>query len=341
MASSDLIGYGAVLVAIVMFGSNYVPCKKVDTGDGMFFQWIMASAIWCMGLIVNLATGNPRFHPLAMLGGWFWATGNVATVPIIRMIGLGLGLLLWGNSNLLMGWASSRFGLFGLDSHPPDIVWLNYLGVITCVFSTLCYLGMKAEGTKTETIDINRSEEEVIFKDPTASDRSIEAKSDYIDNMSDVNKRIVGCVLAITAGIFYGVNFNPPQYIMDNQSDDDNGLHYIFAHFTGIYITSTAYFLMYCMYQRNRPVIKPEVILPGFLSGLMWAIADICWFIANDKLSAAVSFPMITTGPGLVGSLWGMIVFGEVKGRRNFTIFGCAFALTVAGVMMVAVSSSD
>jgi len=340
MASDDLIGYGAVFVAVLMFGSNFVPVKKVDTGDGMFFQWIMCSAIWCMGLVVNLATGNPRFHPLAMLGGWFWATGNIATVPIIRMIGLGLGLLLWGNSNLIIGWASSRYGLFGLDSHPPDTVWLNYLGVITCVFSTLCYLGIKAETSKVETLEVNPSEEETMFKDPLAA--SGEPKShDFIDNMTAVNKRLVGCILAIAAGIFYGVNFNPPQYIMDNQSDDDNGLHYIFAHFTGIYVTSTAYFLMYCMYHRNRPVIRAEIILPGFLSGLMWAVADISWFIANDKLSAAVSFPMITTGPGLIGSLWGMVVFGEVKGRRNFVIFGCAFALTVAGVMMVALSSSD
>eukprot|EP01099_Mayorella_cantabrigiensis_P006594 TRINITY_DN5546_c0_g2_i1.p1 TRINITY_DN5546_c0_g2~~TRINITY_DN5546_c0_g2_i1.p1 ORF type:complete len:348 (-),score=55.16 TRINITY_DN5546_c0_g2_i1:63-1106(-) len=347
MASDDLLGYGAVLVAIVMFGSNFVPAKKFDTGDGMFFQWVMCSGIWSLGLIVNLATSNPRFHPLAMLGGWFWATGNIATVPIIRMIGLGLGLLLWGNSNLIMGWASSRFGLFGLDSHPPDIVWLNYLGVITCVISTLCYLGIKAEGSKVESVEVdanvNASEEEGLFKDPTAAtdpnSNAIHSR-DFIDNITPLNKRLIGCFLAIMAGIFYGVSFNPAQYIMDNQSDDDNGLHYVFAHFTGIYVTSTGYFLVYCMYHRNRPALRSELILPGFACGVMWAIAEISWFIANEKLSAAVSFPMITTGPGLVGSLWGMIVFGEVKGAQNFLIFGCAFALTLAGVLMVAFSAN-
>ena len=35
-------------------------------------------------------------------------------VPIVQMIGLSLGLLLWGTANLIMGWSSGTFGLFGL-----------------------------------------------------------------------------------------------------------------------------------------------------------------------------------------------------------------------------------
>ena len=33
---------------------------------------------------------------------------NVMTVPIIKTIGLGQGLLVWGSFNLLCGWASGR-----------------------------------------------------------------------------------------------------------------------------------------------------------------------------------------------------------------------------------------
>lgn len=35
-------------------------------------------------------------------------------VPIVKMIGLSLGLLIWGATNLIMGWSSGTFGLFGL-----------------------------------------------------------------------------------------------------------------------------------------------------------------------------------------------------------------------------------
>jgi hypothetical protein len=92
------LGYIAAAVAVLCFGSNFVPVKKFETGDGMFFQWILCTGIWLTGLVVNGIQGWPRFEPIAMIGGVLWCTGNLLTVPIIKMIGLGLGLLIWGYS---------------------------------------------------------------------------------------------------------------------------------------------------------------------------------------------------------------------------------------------------
>ena len=49
------------------------------------------------------------------------------------------------------------------------------------------------------------------------------------------------------------------------------------------------------MVMKNRPRIYPQAILPGFVSGVVWAVADAAWFIANAALSEAVAFPIITT----------------------------------------------
>ena len=73
------------------------------------------------------------------------------------------------------------------------------------------------------------------------------------------------------------------------------GLDYVFAHFCGIYITSTVYFLIYCGWMRNRPRVYNQAMLPAFISGAMWAIADASWFEANAILSEPISFPIITT----------------------------------------------
>ncbi|PNI63350.1 TMEM144 isoform 11, partial [Pan troglodytes] len=100
-------GYISCFVAILLFGSNFVPLKKFDTGDGMFLQWVLCAAIWLVALVVNLILRCPKFWPFAMLGGCIWATGNIAVVPIIKTIGLGLGILIWGSFNALTGWASS------------------------------------------------------------------------------------------------------------------------------------------------------------------------------------------------------------------------------------------
>ena len=37
------------------------------------------------------------------------------------------------------------------------------------------------------------------------------------------------------------------------------------------------YFLVYCGWTRNRPALYNQAILPAFVSGAMWAVADACW----------------------------------------------------------------
>ena len=63
------VGYLAAMVAVLSFGSNFVPVKKVNTGDGVFFQFVMCNAIFATSIPVLLIQGCPKFHPLAMLGG--------------------------------------------------------------------------------------------------------------------------------------------------------------------------------------------------------------------------------------------------------------------------------
>ncbi len=79
-------------------------------GDGLFFTLVLTTAIWTVGFVVNWIRDFPKFYPLPMLGGIFWATGNLMTVPIIKSIGLGLGPLLWNTTLLVFGWAVARFG---------------------------------------------------------------------------------------------------------------------------------------------------------------------------------------------------------------------------------------
>ncbi len=92
----------------------------------MFYQWVMCASIWVVGLIVQFARGTTTFEAFAALGGVLWCTGNMCAVPTIRCIGMGLGLLIWGTANLVMGWATGAFGLFGLDQNTVNLPALNY-----------------------------------------------------------------------------------------------------------------------------------------------------------------------------------------------------------------------
>jgi len=113
--------------------------KRYPTGDGMFFSWLMSIAIFCSGIVVQLVEcyteredGSyhcPQFEPVAMLGGAVWATGNLLVVPIVKSIGLGLGLCTWGSINMFTGGCSGRRGqrlagrldlLAGANREPPQ-----------------------------------------------------------------------------------------------------------------------------------------------------------------------------------------------------------------------------
>lgn len=104
----EWIGYVAVIITSFVFGSNLLPVKQFETGDGMFFQFIQCCTIAVYGIFFNWIIGSPQFEPLAMLGGAMWATGNMFCVLVIRSIGLGVGLVLWSLQGMLLGWASGR-----------------------------------------------------------------------------------------------------------------------------------------------------------------------------------------------------------------------------------------
>uniref|UniRef100_A0A8C5TQV6 Transmembrane protein 144 n=1 Tax=Malurus cyaneus samueli TaxID=2593467 RepID=A0A8C5TQV6_9PASS len=317
------IGFTSSTVAVLLFGTNFVPVKKFDTGDGMFFQWILCASIWIVSLVVNLIQNCPRFWPLAMVGGFVWATGNVTVVPIVKTIGLALGLLIWASFNLLTGWASSRFGWFGIDPEEVSRPILNYIGAGLSLTSAVIFLFIKTE--------------------VQTSSASLESTPLLRESVSTLQ---LGCSLAVVAGILYGSSFVPVLYIKDHGRRNGTiytgasqfDLDYVFAHFSGIFLTSTIYFLIYCAVKKNKPNVYPQAILPGFVSGVLWAIANCCWFLANHYLSAVVSFPIITAGPGLVAAMWGVLVFKEIKGLKNYVLLSVSFCIILAGSLSTAFS---
>ncbi|KAF2978651.1 hypothetical protein EK904_010643 [Melospiza melodia maxima] len=306
------IGFASSTVAVLLFGTNFVPVKKFDTGDGMFFQWILCASIWIVSLVVNLIQNCPRFWPLAMVGGFVWATGNVTVVPIVKTIGLALGLLIWASFNLLTGWASS---------------------------SAVIFLFIKTEVQSSST----SLESTPLLRESSINVSEETTEDSWVNKLSPAKRRLIGCSLAVVAGIFYGSSFVPVLYIKDHGRRNETvytgaNLDYVFAHFSGIFLTSTIYFLIYCAVRKNKPYVYPQAILPGFVSGVLWAIANCCWFLANHYLSAVVSFPIITAGPGLVAAMWGVLVFKEIKGLKNYMLLSVSFCIILAGSLSTAFS---
>jgi hypothetical protein len=185
--------------------------------------------------------GCPKFEPLAMLGGVVWACGNVWVVPIVKTIGLSMGLLIWGMVNMLRGWASGRFGLFGLTPDAIGSPAINDAGVFFAVAALGVYVFLKPEmeekgkGAGAEGDEEHDAAYAGLYKeselgyaahkplvgavndgdegDATAAGGE-EEETSWTDRLNPKQKFIFGVAASVVSGILYGVNFDPPSYVV-------------------------------------------------------------------------------------------------------------------------------
>ncbi|XP_037531517.1 transmembrane protein 144b [Nematolebias whitei] len=336
-------GLTANMAAVVLYGSTFVPVKRIETGDGMFYHWVSCASIWVVAVLGDFVLQSPKFHPLAMLGGAIWATGSVTVVTIVKAIGLGLGILIWGSSSLLMGWASSRFGWFGIDPQEVSNPILNYCGAALCLVSGLIFFFVKSDVSlrpQSETVPL------LIDRRTISGSYGRHSSEYWIDAVSPRNRRIIGCLLSVVSGLLYGASFVPILYIKNHSSCPDSrfykasvyDLDYVLAQTSGVFVASTFYFTIYCAAMKSRPRVYSRAILPGFLSGLMWTVGTYCWFMANNYLTSVITFPVVTAGYGLVAALWGSLVFKEIKGTVNCAIFFLASCVVLTGSLLTVFS---
>ncbi|KAI1700449.1 transmembrane family of transporters domain-containing protein [Ditylenchus destructor] len=346
-----VLGLGACAVTTFCLSFMYVPVRKYNTGDGVFVHWILSLGIFVSGMLMNGAMAFPQIQPLAMLGGCCFAMANLVAMPIFKVIGLGMGNLLWGFVNCLVGWATAQFGLFGLKKHDKNNPWLNYPGVILVLLGGALFAFVKPSTHEPEDSSrkvhpkrgsLNYDEDEI----PKFNGYRIEEGETKPPSSLDagMKARIIAVVASLLCGLSYGVQFVPAIYIQENPGKFKNAeadtVYYAFSHFSGVFLTANLNFLVYAVYKGNKPVVNPEVILPAFMGGVIWAIGQLAWFFANDLLSQAISFPLNTMMPGVCCALWSVFYFKEITGRKNLMLLWLAIGITCLGAVLVGMSKA-
>jgi glucose uptake protein GlcU len=398
--ANPALGYGMALVSCLFFGSNFVVTKRFPTGDGFFFNWAMTSAIFVCGLLFHVGLCGiqgqcPRFEPFAMLGGAIWCIGNLWVVPIVQCIGLGLGLCVWGSSNMLTGWASAHFGILGLKADPaPASPVLHYIGVALAVCSMATFLLIKSSvGDEGGKMAPEHAQALLAGREAGAdrhSGHAVEAGSlqvdfieqppsrSWVDRLSPAQRKAFGLTFSLISGVCYGgswwhvcivcaihgncaehtrpaalsawrnragANFNPPQAVIAHPEAFPGApqqlIDYVFPHFCGIFLTATVFMFVNGLVTRNSPQVFSQTTVPAMASGVVWAIAQVGFFFASQNLGQSISFPIISTGPSLVGALWGVFAFGEIKGRRNLVLLGIAFAFVISASTCISLSKGS
>mmetsp|Transcript_26682 Transcript_26682/g.83526 ORF Transcript_26682/g.83526 Transcript_26682/m.83526 type:complete len:315 (+) Transcript_26682:485-1429(+) len=313
----------------------------------------MSVGILLVGFTVSAFQGWPRVEPFAFLGGCLWATGNVMALPAIQLIGMGMGLLLWGASNMCIGWATGTFGLFDLTKDDVAKPELNFAGVALALAALAMYLFVDSSGAEADDGDDYAplaADEYDAAEDGDAEGAEAAKAKGGSDNsttpawMKKIHPSLykpLGVGFAITAGIFFGTSFDPSQYLIDHCDDcSDDSMDYVISHFLGILLCSLFWFGVAYLASGGGLLVTSDwkFIVPAMISGAMWGVATASWFLANGSLGFSVAFPIITSGPGMVGALWGIFVFGEIKGQRNLLILSGAFAMTLGACVLIGLS---
>lgn len=444
---SQTTGYICVTVACLCFGSNFVPAKKVDIRDGRYFTFWLSIGIALVGLVQWLAMGMYKFEPLAMIGGATWATANLFAPFIIKRCGLGIGQLGWCATNMLMGWATGAFGLFGIEKADVARPNLNYFGVALSVAALLVITQMgkveepeqnkklmddaeaqqaeavKAEQTseaKAEATEIARltrrlrgctalgaalllvliggtsamalfqhnqtvrvavavvmvlallalgpvgvvviisrallraenTENAAPTNQPSQPSQTPEADAAPVSSSfivqspsatpasSSSKDFAIGLVVAMIAGLLMGCNFDIPTLLQQQgeaHGHSTNALDYVFSHYMGILALTSSFFGVSKLTASDCYCGK-EIILPGLFAGVLWGIAQVCWFFANSALSYVVAFPIITGVPGVLAIIWGMLLFGENTDTRSLKLLGTIIVLSASSLGCIALS---
>jgi len=338
MVSHAVLGYIGAIVASVFFGSNYVPTKNYPTGNGISFVWSFSAGVMIVGLFSIFITGKSVFVATGLLGGSLWASGNMCVVPIVKTIGLGLGLLVWGSTSLITGYFVGKFGWFGVDKQEVYHEAINYVGIVLVVCAMGVFFFIKPTLEKRDYRQIADKSGDI-----QAPPKEEEEEDSVLDRIPVHIKYPLGVGLAVMSGMLYGVNMLPMSLWVQDQKKHGitpGTLDFVFSHFTGIYLYSSVVFILYAVFTKNTPKIYPAAIFPSIISGAMWGVAQCGLMSATQILGYAVGFPIGSAGPLLVSSTWSVVYFREIRGSKNLSYLAGSFALLLTGIILLALSDT-
>lgn len=339
-------------IAGLGFGTNYLPVKSVDAGDGVFFTFCMSIGIMFVGCVASFAVETedsaafrelPRFEPYAMLGGVAWMLGNLMCPLIIKWIGLGLGLTVWDLTNMIMGWATGYFGLFNVRKELVRDSTMNLAGVVLAVISLFFFVQARdvQKEPQSEEADESKDEETGSLPPLTHSD-SQESDNTQARNLGTPKEMrwFLGFAMAVAAGILFGYTFDPAVELAQHEGHSSDQMDFVWSSFAGIVLTGNIALVIYVMVRGEKSYTPRAVVWPAIASGAIWGIAQIAWFKANEALSLVVAFPIVSSLPGIIGLLLGVCCLGELKTRRARLFAGLGVLVRVPGIILIALSGA-
>ncbi|EGT50553.1 hypothetical protein CAEBREN_18685 [Caenorhabditis brenneri] len=110
---------------------------------------------------------------------------------------------------------------------------------------------------------------------------------------------------------------------------------YFLSYCLGSFLSSTVIFMGYCIFMRNTPRVNPEISLPSLVSGMLYGIGMMTFFMACEELDQVIAYPILSKAPGIIVSFWSIFLYKEIQGTRNILQLYLGIGITLTGIFMI------
>jgi glucose uptake protein GlcU len=312
-----LIGVWSGVTAGVWLGAAEAPTKLVVTGLspvlvsfcmvlGVFAgRWSIPALVHGTGYVRADVRQAPHLVVWAVLGGCLWAVANTLTVFAIRDVGLSIAFPLW-NTNGLIGvlWGVLFFNELRGTTRARRVAVVGG-GIVMCVGAAAVAAAASSGGA------------------PRAH-------------------ALRGVVAALSAGLLWGTMYIPYRkaYITGLSP-----LSFLTFFTVGELATMTVLALgdtggwngLYQALAQARPALVWLL-----LGGLVWVIGDVFQQYAAKYIGISRGIPLSNTNQ-IWGLLWGVLVFGELRGAATSTVVEvvAGSVVMVAGAAAISFAAAD
>lgn len=324
------IGWCAAAAAAVAFGFVEVPIKiteGIKAGPLVFNALGFIASGLAHGLfLLRLHSSNETFH-------WRWE-GSVAAMDLmlvqicareaILLLGIAVAPPLWCAIGMITSFA---WGTLAFGDHPNDMpMSLVGLGLI------VGGIGLVSRASSLE------------FEDDSDADERQPILQSLPTTSRTPNTLMKGLAFTLCAGMGDGSLVAFYQHLEAHSHTTSA----IFCYFGSFAITILVIGLLILIsFYAAHPDARLEVtqasasqnmrrMVPGMISGVMWAGGNSCSVLASHFLGMALSFPLTQTAC-VFSALVGMFVFGEISSVAARVVFGVGLAIVLVGAFLLSI----
>eukprot|EP01023_Acetabularia_acetabulum_P034007 TRINITY_DN3193_c1_g1_i4.p1 TRINITY_DN3193_c1_g1~~TRINITY_DN3193_c1_g1_i4.p1 ORF type:complete len:241 (-),score=30.77 TRINITY_DN3193_c1_g1_i4:463-1185(-) len=153
------------------------------------------------------------------------------------------------------------------------------------------------------------------------------------ESKGNIGLYIVGVVSSVFAGVFGGLIPAPMSFL----PEQDQGLPYVPSMGIGVLISAPVVASTACLVLRKRlPMKWKYAIWPGLLSGAIWNVGNVTSLVAILYVGISLAYPIMQAGL-FVGGIWGIFLFGELKGKYQ-VFYWISGLVLVGGIVLLTIS---